>query len=137
MAEEGQVVGCHTVESWKEQLQKGIDTKKLIVVDFMASWCPPCRFIAPILADLAKKMPHVIFLKVDVDELKSVAEEWDVEAMPTFVLMKEGKILDRILGAKKDELQLAITKHATTEPAAPTAETAAPSAETAAKTANA
>lgn len=36
----------------------------------MASWCPPCRFIAPILADLAKKMPHVIFLKVDVDELK-------------------------------------------------------------------
>lgn len=36
----------------------------------MASWCPPCRFIAPILADWAKKMPNVIFLKVDVDELK-------------------------------------------------------------------
>ncbi|MCA2150965.1 thioredoxin H-type-like [Mangifera indica] len=115
MAEEGQVIGCHTDEAWKEQLQKGLDTKKLIVVDFMASWCPPCRFIAPILADWAKKMPNVIFLKVDVDELKSVAEDWDVEAMPTFVLMKEGKILDRILGAKKDELQLAITKHATTE----------------------
>ena len=121
MAEEGQVIGCHTVESWKEQLQKGIDTKKLIVVDFMASWCPPCRFIAPFLADWAKKMPHVIFLKVDVDELKSVAEEWDVEAMPTFVLMKEGKILDRILGAKKDELHAAITKHAITETAATTA----------------
>ena len=87
----------------------------------MASWCPPCRFIAPFLADWAKKMPHVIFLKVDVDELKSVAEEWDVEAMPTFVLMKEGKILDRILGAKKDVLQLAIEKHASTETAATTA----------------
>lgn len=41
-----------------------------MVVDFTASWCGPCRFIAPILAEIAKKMPHVIFLKVDVDELK-------------------------------------------------------------------
>ena len=40
------------------------------VVDFTATWCGPCRFIAPVLADLAKKMPHVIFMKVDVDELR-------------------------------------------------------------------
>ncbi|KAJ4965893.1 hypothetical protein NE237_017742 [Protea cynaroides] len=112
MAEEGQVIGCHTVEAWTEQLQKGNESKKLVVVDFTASWCGPCRFIAPVLAELAKKLPGVIFLKVDVDELKSVATDWAVEAMPTFMFLKEGKIVDKIVGAKKDELQQKIQLHA-------------------------
>ncbi|XP_009778392.1 thioredoxin H-type [Nicotiana tabacum] len=111
MAEEGQVIGCHTVDAWNEQLQKGIDTKKLIVVDFTASWCGPCRFIAPFLSELAQKLPNVTFLKVDVDELKSVATDWAVEAMPTFMFLKEGNIVDKVVGAKKDELQQAIAKH--------------------------
>ncbi|XP_043713346.1 thioredoxin H-type-like [Telopea speciosissima] len=112
MAEEGQVIGCHTVEAWNEQLQKGNESKKLVVVDFTASWCGPCRLISPILAELAKKLPNVIFLKVDVDELKTVATEWAVEAMPTLIFLKEGKTVDKIVGAKKEELQQKITLHA-------------------------
>ncbi|KDP38568.1 hypothetical protein JCGZ_04493 [Jatropha curcas] len=113
MAEEGQVIACHTVEAWNEQLEKGKESKTLIVVDFTATWCGPCRFITPILQDLAKKMPHVTFLKVDVDELRTVAEDWAVEAMPTFMFLKEGKIVDKVVGAKKEELQMTIVKHAT------------------------
>lgn len=82
-----------------------------IVVDFAASWCGPCRVVAPFLADLAKKFPSVTFLKVDVDELKSVAADWAVEAMPTFIFIKEGSILDRVVGAKKDQLQHTLAKH--------------------------
>ncbi|XP_052196200.1 thioredoxin H-type [Diospyros lotus] len=114
MAEEGQVISCHTLDAWNQQLQKGMETKKLMVVDFTASWCGPCRLIAPFLAELAKKIPSVTFLKVDVDELESVARDWAVEAMPTFMFLKEGKIVDKIVGSKKEELQATIAKHINT-----------------------
>ena len=110
-AEEGQVISCHTIDAWNDQLKKSNETKQLVVVDFTASWCGPCRFITPFLVELAKKLPDVLFLKVDVDELKSVATDWAVEAMPTFMFLKEGKIVDKVVGAKKEDLQQTINKH--------------------------
>ncbi|XP_014503531.1 thioredoxin H1 [Vigna radiata var. radiata] len=112
MAEEGQVITVNTVDSWKEQIQKGNESKKLVVVDFTASWCGPCRFIAPYFAELARRMSDVIFLKVDVDELSSVAKEWSIEAMPTFLFLKEGELVDKIVGADKDKLTQTVEKHA-------------------------
>ncbi|CAJ1973265.1 unnamed protein product [Sphenostylis stenocarpa] len=113
MAEEGQVIGIHSEDAWKEHLKKGEESKKLVVVDFTASWCGPCRFIAPFVEELAKSLTNVIFLKVDVDELKNVCSEYEIEAMPTFLFLKEGKVVDKFVGAKKDELQLKISTHAT------------------------
>ena len=110
-AEEGQVIGIHTIDAWKEQFTKAAESKKLVVVDFTASWCGPCRFISPIFADLAKKITNAIFLKVDVDELAPVSEEFKVEAMPTFLFLKEGKEVDRMVGAKKEELFTKVDKH--------------------------
>ncbi|GMY23780.1 thioredoxin H-type-like [Fagus crenata] len=114
MAEENQVISCHTVEDWTEQFEKGKESKKLVVVDFMASRCGACRSIALVLAEFAKKTPTVIFLKVDVEELKTVFEEWALEELPAFLFLKEGKLVDKVVGAKKEEVQLTIAKHAGT-----------------------
>ncbi|KAG6475624.1 thioredoxin H1-like [Zingiber officinale] len=101
MAEEGTVIACHSVEEWTRQLEASNASKKLVVVDFTASWCGPCRMIAPLFTELAKKFPNVVFLKVDVDELQTVARDWAIEGMPTFVFLKEGTIVDKIVGADK------------------------------------
>ncbi|XP_051150769.1 thioredoxin H-type 1-like isoform X2 [Andrographis paniculata] len=107
VSEEGQVISCHSADEWKHQFDKGVSDKKLVVIDFTASWCGPCRFIAPIFAEIAKKTPHVVFLKVDVDELK----QFKIEAMPTFVFIKGGEEVDRLVGAKKEDLQAKVAQH--------------------------
>ncbi|KAK3135133.1 hypothetical protein QOZ80_5BG0415000 [Eleusine coracana subsp. coracana] len=87
------------------------DTKKLVVIDFTASWCGPCRIMAPIFEGLAKKNPNVVSLKVDVDEMKAIAEQFAVEAMPTFLFMKDGEVKDRVVGAMKEELEKKLQLH--------------------------
>ncbi|KAF4371886.1 hypothetical protein G4B88_016949, partial [Cannabis sativa] len=90
------VINCDTIEIWNKQFQKANESKSLMIINFTASWCGPCRRINPFYRELAKKFPNVIFLEVDVDELMSVAEDWTVEAMPTFLFLKEGNIVDKM-----------------------------------------
>jgi len=106
------VIPLHSVDAWTHQLEQAKESKKLVVIDFTASWCPPCRAIAPYFAELAKRFLDVVFLKVDVDELQSVAQDCEVEAMPTFIFMKDGKTVDKLVGAVKEELEKKIQKHA-------------------------
>ncbi|KAK4488464.1 hypothetical protein RD792_004228 [Penstemon davidsonii] len=82
-----------------------------MVVDFSATWCGPCKFIEPVFHEMSVKYSDVDFVKIDVDELADVAREFGVQAMPTFVLLKQGKEVERVTGAKKDELEQKILKH--------------------------
>ncbi len=63
--------------------------------------------------ELSKKFPEIVFLKVDVDQLRDVAQEWDVQAMPTFIFIKDGKAVDKVVGALKDELERKVAALAT------------------------
>ncbi|KAG8098589.1 hypothetical protein GUJ93_ZPchr0013g37680 [Zizania palustris] len=106
-ADEGDsaVVSVHSRATWDEQWGAVKSTPKLMVIDFSASWCGPCRFIEPSFKEMASRFTDAVFLKIDVDELSEVARQWKVEAMPTFVLIKSGREVSRVVGAKKDELE--------------------------------
>ncbi|XP_039031962.1 thioredoxin H2-like [Hibiscus syriacus] len=82
-----------------------------MVIDFSASWCGPCKIMEPALNDMAVSFTDVDFVKLDVDELPDVAQGFGVHAMPTFVLLKNGKEVDRVVGAQKNELEKKVGKH--------------------------
>ncbi len=70
-----------------------------VVVDFFATWCGPCKMIAPKFEELSKMYPSIAFLKVDVDESAELTEKFDIRAMPTFVFLRDGILVHKIEGA--------------------------------------
>ncbi|CAG7822039.1 unnamed protein product [Allacma fusca] len=84
---------------------------KLIVVDFYATWCGPCKIIAPKLEEMAQQFTDVIFLKVDVDECEEVASSYNITCMPTFMFFKKGEKVDDFSGANADKIRDYILKH--------------------------
>ncbi|KAL3631110.1 hypothetical protein CASFOL_024094 [Castilleja foliolosa] len=107
----GQVIAFHSSSKWKIHFEASKQTSKLIVVDFTASWCKPCQHMQQAITEFAEKYNDVEFIKIDVDELDVVAQEFGVHAMPTFILIKKGKEVEKVVGAKKDELYKKIEKH--------------------------
>ncbi|KAG2534537.1 hypothetical protein PVAP13_9NG068693 [Panicum virgatum] len=85
------VVAAHSKAAYDQHWEAAKSSGKLMVIDFSASWCGPCRFIEPAFKEMASRYTDVVFVKIDVDELADVARTWKVEAMPTFVLAKGGK----------------------------------------------
>ncbi len=73
--------------------------EKLVVIDFYATWCGPCKLIAPKVEEMAGEMSNVVFLKVDVDENEEAAQEYNVSAMPTFIFIKNSEKVRLILFA--------------------------------------
>lgn len=82
----------------------------MVVVDFHATWCGPCKTIAPHFKQYATKYPEADFLKVDVDKCQTTAATYNITAMPTFLFLKNGKKVDEIKGADPQKLEDKIKK---------------------------
>eukprot|EP00922_Rhytidocystis_sp_ex-Travisia-forbesii_P067929 GHVS01101147.1.p1 GENE.GHVS01101147.1~~GHVS01101147.1.p1 ORF type:complete len:106 (-),score=17.59 GHVS01101147.1:333-650(-) len=88
----------HTVQS-QQEFSKILCDNEVVLVDFYATWCGPCKIIAPQLEALEKEFPGVKFAKVDVDELEEVAAKFNITAMPTFIVFKKGQLLKTMVGS--------------------------------------
>ncbi|XP_053154399.1 thioredoxin domain-containing protein 2-like isoform X2 [Hemicordylus capensis] len=85
-------------------------SEKLVVVDFSATWCGPCKMIKPFYRSLSEKYSDVVFLEVDVDEAQDVASHYDVKCMPTFQFFKNNEKVHEFSGANKEKLEETIKK---------------------------
>lgn len=95
------------------QFQPALDEAgtKLVVVDFHATWCGPCKRIAPVFVQYSLKYTNVVFLKVDVDQCTTTSEKYGVTAMPTFIFIKLKQKVDELRGADPNLLLEKIKKN--------------------------
>lgn len=74
---------------------------KLVLVDFFAEWCMPCVMMAPVIEELAEKIKKVKFAKCNIDENSELASKFKVMSIPTLVIFKDGKEVERIIGGQQ------------------------------------
>ncbi|XP_066308334.1 thioredoxin H4-1-like isoform X3 [Miscanthus floridulus] len=92
-------------EDWDQKIAEANKDGKIVVANFSASWCGPCRVISPVYAEMSQTYPQLMFLTIDVDELMEFSSSWDIRATPTFFFLKNGQQVDKLVGANKPELE--------------------------------
>ncbi|MET0785268.1 MAG: thioredoxin [Paenisporosarcina sp.] len=98
-----------TDQSFSNEISNG-----LVLVDFWAPWCGPCKMIAPVLEELDSEMSETVkIVKVDVDENQETASNFGIMSIPTLVLFKDGQPVDKVVGFQpKEALAQLVQKHA-------------------------
>lgn len=100
-----------TIKS-KQEFTDALTHDGLVVVDFFATWCGPCKMIAPLLDKFSAEYSSAKFIKVDVDEFGEIAQEYEVSSMPTVIFFKGGKIINKVIGANPAALKQFISANA-------------------------
>lgn len=107
-------MGGRIVQATIGNLSELLRSEKPVVVDFWAGWCRPCHVMAPILRALAKEFEkQVVFAKVDVENNRDLATQFNIRSIPTLLLIRNGKEWDRLTGVRtRSELRKLIGKMA-------------------------
>ena len=80
--------------------QEVLNSDKPVLMDFWAPWCGPCRMVVPLVAEIAKERSDIKVVKINVDEEQDLAMQFGVMSIPTLVVMKNGKIVNQVTGAR-------------------------------------
>ncbi|KAI9903025.1 hypothetical protein N3K66_002377 [Trichothecium roseum] len=101
----------------KQEFDSLLKSSRIVVADFYAEWCGPCKQIAPFFEQLASKVSHpklISFAKINTDNLKDLTAEHSVSSLPTFLVFRDAKVVDKIQGADPQRLKSAIENLAST-----------------------
>ncbi|KDO46377.1 hypothetical protein CISIN_1g033073mg [Citrus sinensis] len=99
------VARVNSEKSWDLFITKATNQGCPVVVHFTAAWCMPSVAMNHFFEELASTYQDILFLSVDVDEVKVVASKMEIKAMPTFILMKEGALVDKLVGANPQAIR--------------------------------
>lgn len=94
-----------TKENFENEVVK---SEKVVLLDFFATWCGPCRMVSPIIDEIADENEHIVVGKVDVDAQSELATQFQVYSIPTLVVLKDGKVVKQATGAKSKAQILAM-----------------------------
>jgi len=111
MGENATKVRTVTDQNFTDQI---VDAEGLAIVDFWATWCGPCRMVAPIVEQLASEYEEqgLRVGKLDVDQNPETASQYGIRSIPTILFFKQGEIVDRVVGAvPKAQLELKVKQH--------------------------
>ena len=87
------------MELTSENFNQEMRNNDLLLVDFWAEWCGPCKSMHPIFTRMAKKYKRVRFARVNVDNAQDIARKYGVQSIPTFIMFKNGEIVNTMVGA--------------------------------------
>ena len=93
----------------KENFQTEVmESDKTVLLDFWATWCGPCRMIAPVLEEVAQEREDVKVCKIDVDKEPELAQQFQIMSIPTLIVMEQGRVVNKALGAMPKNSVLAL-----------------------------
>ncbi|KAK3024947.1 hypothetical protein RJ639_042754 [Escallonia herrerae] len=104
------VLKVESRDSWDSYVTQASEQGSPIVAHFTAAWCMPSVAMNPVFEELASSYQEALFVTVDVDDVKEIASKYEIKAMPTFLVMKEGAQVDKLVGANPDEIRKMIEK---------------------------